>query len=128
MIHHELTSKILSACFEVSNGLGNGFLESVYEKALLIALRDKGLQAENQVRLYVVFRGECVGEFFADIVVENKILLELKAVKQLAPEHKAQIINYLKASGMEVGLLLNFAKPELEYKRFLNQFNKDHTD
>lgn len=125
LIHHELTSKILAVCFEVSNELGCGFVESVYEKALLIALRDRGLQAESQVPLTVAFRGKQAGEFFADIVVEEKVLLELKAVKQLAPEHKAQIINYLKASGLDVGLLINFAKPKLEYKRFTNQFNKD---
>jgi len=104
MLHEELSRKILQACFEVSNELGVGFLESVYENALLIALRQKGLIAEEQIDLKVRFRGVIVGDFSVDIV-ENKILLELKAVSALAKEHQAQIINYLKATGMEVGIL-----------------------
>ena len=124
MKYEELTSEILNACFEVSNELGRGFLESVYEKALLLALREKGLSAQSQVPLNVNFRGQCVGTFFADIVVENKVLLELKAVKAIAPEHIAQILNYLKATGMEVGLLINFSSTKLEYRRFNNRFEK----
>lgn len=117
MIHEELTAKILEACFEVSNELGAGFLESVYEKALLIALKDKGLNTKSQYPLNVKFRGVVVGEYFADIMVENTVILELKAVTKLAPEHKAQVINYLKATGVEVGLLINFGNPKLEYRR-----------
>lgn len=118
MLHEALTEKILEACFEVINELGAGFLESVYEKALLIALRDKGLKAQSQVPLNVKFRGISVGEFFADILVEDAVILELKAVKKLAPEHMAQLINYLKATGVDVGLLINFGSPKLEYRRF----------
>ena len=125
MLHEEITEKIIAASFDVSNELGAGFLESVYEKALLIALMDRGLGAQSQVPLQVMFRGQIVGDFFADIVVENKILLELKAVKNLAPEHQAQTINYLKATGIEIGLLVNFGNPKLEYRRFQRQKMND---
>jgi len=118
MLHGDLTEQILAACFDVSNELGAGFLESVYEKALLIALGDKELAALAQVPLKVMFRGQSVGEFIADMVVENKVLLELKAAKALTPEHQAQTINYLKATGIEIGLLINFGNPKLEFKRF----------
>jgi GxxExxY protein len=117
LIHEELTSTILSACFEVINELGAGFIESVYEKALLIALHQKGLKAIAQVPIDVSFRGESVGHFYADILVEDTVVLELKAVSAIAPEHKAQLINYLKATGIEVGLLINFGNPKLEYRR-----------
>ena len=117
MLHEELTGKILEACFEVINELGAGFVESVYEKALLVALRQKGLVAVSQFPLNVKFRGVIVGEFFADILVEDRVILELKAVKALLPEHLAQTINYLKATGIEVALLINFGNPKLEYKR-----------
>ena len=117
LLHEELTGKVLGACFEVCRELGAGFLESVYQKALLIALRQRGIKAEAQFPLSVTFRGQVVGEFVADILVEDKVLLELKAVKELAPEHQAQLINYLKATGIEEGLLINFGNPRLEYKR-----------
>ena len=117
LLYEQLTSKVLAACFEVSRELGAGFIESVYENALLIALRQKGIAAEAQVPLKVTFRDEIVGDFYADILVEDKIIIELKAAKALAPEHQAQLINYLKATGIEVGLLINFGKPKLEYRR-----------
>jgi GxxExxY protein len=117
MIHQELTKRILGACFEVANELGPGFLESVYEKALLIALAGRGLEAEAQVPLEVRFRGQTVGAFVADILVERKIIVEVKAVKALAPEHQAQLINYLNATGLEVGLLVSFGGPRVEWKR-----------
>lgn len=122
MLYEELTGKILQACFEVSNELGIGFIESVYEKALLVALKQKGLKAESQVPINVKFRQVIIGEFYADILVEDKILLELKAVNSLINDHKVQIINYLKASSLEVGFLVNFGNPKLEYRRFNNQF------
>lgn len=123
MLYEDLSEKILAACFEVMNELGAGFLESVYEKALLIALRDKQLDAESQVPLSVMFRNEKVGEFYADILVEDKILLELKAARTIAPEHQAQLINYLKATGLEVGLLVNFGPTKLEYRRLHGGFS-----
>ena len=89
----EITEKIIEACFEVHNELGNGFLEKVYENALAIALRDKGLAANQQVPLKVRFRNHVVGDYFADIIVADDVLVELKAVKALAPEHQAQTIN-----------------------------------
>jgi GxxExxY protein len=122
MIHEKLTETILKACFEVSNELGCGFLESVYEKALLLVLAENGLKAESQKPLKVMFHGQTVGEFFPDIIVEDVVLLELKAVKALAPEHLAQVMNYLKATGVEVGFLVNFGNPKLEYRRFGNRF------
>ena len=118
MMHQDLTESIIGACFEVMNELGAGFLESVYEKALLIALRDKRITAQSQVPLSVLFRGEKVGDFFADILVEGKVIIELKAAKAMVPEHQAQIINYLKATGIDVGLLVNFGPTKLEFKRF----------
>ena len=121
MIHGELTSEIIATSIEVINELGAGFLESVYEKALLIALKEKGLKADNQVPLSVQFRGEEVGQFFADLVVDDKVIVELKAVHKLTPEHSAQVINYLKATDVEVGLLINFGNPKLDYKRFHNK-------
>lgn len=121
MIHEELTGKILQACFEVSKELGSGFLESVYEKSLLVALKQKNLQAASQVPLLVKFRDVIVGEFYADTLVEGKVLIELKAVGNLANEHYAQILNYLKATNSEVGLLINFGSPKLEYRRFDNR-------
>lgn len=122
MLYEDITKKILEACFEVSNELGIGYLESVYEKALLIALRQKGLKAESQIPLQVKFRGEVVGMFFVDVLVENKILIELKVANGLSKENYAQTINYLKATSIEVGLLINFGTPKIEYRRFSNQF------
>ena len=117
LLYEELTSLILKAAFEVSNELGSGFLESVYQDAIGIALSDKGLSYTAQRPLAVFFRGKVVGNYIADLVVENKIIVELKAVSTLLPEHQAQVINYLKATEYEVGLLLNFGRPKLEYKR-----------
>jgi GxxExxY protein len=117
-LHVELSRKIIGCCFEVINELGAGFLESVYEKALYIALTESGLAVERQKPIEVRFRSQIVGDFYADLLVEGKILVELKAVKAIAPEHQAQIINYLNATGTPVGLLINFGNPRLEYKRF----------
>jgi GxxExxY protein len=118
MKYEDITEKILSCAFEVINELGSGFLESVYEKALMIALKENGLSAVSQFPIKVNFRNRVVGEFFADLFVENKVIIELKAVKTLLPEHKAQVINYLKGTGIEVGLLINFGHQKLEYHRF----------
>jgi GxxExxY protein len=117
LLHEELTAKILGACFEVSNELGPGFLEAVYQNALVIVLRQKGIKVKAQVPISVTFRGEEIGNYYADLLVEDKIIVELKASSELASEHQAQVINYLKATGFEVGLLVNFGRPKLEYKR-----------
>ncbi|WP_429884958.1 GxxExxY protein [Geoalkalibacter halelectricus] len=124
MENEQITEKVLGACFEVMNELGAGFLESVYEKSLLIALRDKGLCAKSQWPIPVCFRKEPVGEFFADILVEHKFVVELKAVKNLAPEHLAQVINYLKATGLQTALLVNFGNAKLEYRRLNNRVER----
>jgi GxxExxY protein len=117
MLHYQLTEKILEASFEVAKELGAGFLESVYEKALFVALSQKGLNLTAQVPLTVKFRGVTVGSFYADLLVDEKVIVELKAVARILPEHKAQVINYLNATGMEVGLLINFGTPRIEYFR-----------
>ena len=121
MKHEEITAKILECCFEVINELGAGFLESVYEKALLVALTQAGCDVRAQVPLQVKFRRVVVGDYFADLVVDGKVLIELKAVSQIHPDHKAQIINYLNATGIDVGLLVNFGNPKLEYYRFFRR-------
>ena len=121
--HEQITRSVIGCAFAVINELGAGFLESVYEKALLLVLRQKGLSAISQYPVKVMFRGECVGDFYADIFVEEKVIVELKAIKAIAPEHQAQIINYLNATGVEVGLLINFGNPKLEYKRFTRNKN-----
>ena len=117
MQHEELTGKIIEACFEVSNELGAGFLETVYQNALIIALREKGLAIEAEVPLSVNFRGKSVGHYYADLLVENKVVVELKAVSTLTPDHQAQVINYLKATKSNVGLLVNFGRPKIEIRR-----------
>ena len=124
LVHAKLTRSIIGCAFEVINELGNGFLESVYEKAMMVSLSDAGLSAQSQKPLEVRFREKPVGEFYADLLVEEKVIVELKTVKALAPEHEAQIINYLHATGIKVGLLINFGNPKLEFKRFTRNKNK----
>lgn len=117
MGHEDLTGRAIGVCYEVANELGHGFLEPVYQKALAMALEQEGLRVAQQAPLKVSFRGEIVGEFLADIVVEDTVILELKAVSALASEHSAQLINYLKAGAQDVGLLVNFGRPSIEVKR-----------
>lgn len=116
LLHGELTDRVLRAFFDVYTQLGHGFLESVYEAALTIALNESGLKAERQVPISVRFRGRCVGEYRADLVVEDLLILEIKAQAALSPINEAQLLNYLKATGMQVGLLLNFG-PKPQFKR-----------
>ena len=116
---NELTYKINGAIFEVNRVLGSGFLEKVYEKALMVELKLKGLSAKSQVPVTVDYKGEMVGEYFADIVVEGQVIMELKAVATLQNIHEAQLLNYLKATGYKVGLLVNFTHPKAEIKRFV---------
>jgi GxxExxY protein len=114
--HSELTEKIIGAFFRVYNQLGYGFAEKVYENALAIELRKQGLLVEQQKPISVYYDCLLVGEYFADIIVENVVILELKAVRQLVNDHVSQLINYLKATPIEVGLLLNFG-PKAEHVR-----------
>lgn len=116
LLHRELTDRILKAFYETYNELGYGFLESIYENAFCRTLRDAGLKVQTQVPVVVLFRGEPVGEFRLDLVVEGLVVVEIKASSGLAAAHEAQLINYLKASGIEVGLLLNFGR-RAEFKR-----------
>ena len=116
---NDITYQINGAVFEVNRVLGSGFLEKVYENALLIELQERGLKAENQVPLEVSYKGQIVGSYFADIVVESEVMLELKSVKNLNKRHEAQILNYLKATGFKIGLLINFIHPKAEINRFV---------
>lgn len=114
--HKELTEKIIGIFFEVYNELGPGLLESVYERSMAIALRAAGLQVAQQVPIPVYFRGELVGEFSADLLVERAVILELKAARAMDPAFEAQTLNYLRATPIEVGLLLNFG-PKPHFRR-----------
>ncbi|MDQ7798850.1 MAG: GxxExxY protein [Candidatus Edwardsbacteria bacterium] len=119
--YSELTDKILKAFYKVYNALGYGFLEKVYENAMMIELKSEGLEATFQSPIKVIYDNQTIGEYFADILVENKVIVEIKAGKCFALEHEAQLLNYLKATEIEVGLLLNFGiKPEIKRKAFNN--------
>lgn len=117
MEQENLTQKIIGCAMAVHQTLGPGFLESVYQNALLIELRHAGLRSECNSRIPVHYRAESVGEFIADILVEHLVILELKSVNEIYPAHEAQLVNYLHATGLEVGLLLNFGAPQLGIKR-----------
>ena len=118
--HSELTSVILSCCFEVMRELGPGFLERVYKNALLIAMRQKGLQVEVEQPYEVIFRGKIVGRYNADLVINQTVIVELKCCENLISEHQAQLFNYLKVSCLPIGLLVNFRRGKLEWKRLQN--------
>lgn len=125
LLHKDTTDKILKAFYKVYNELGFGFLEKVYENALLLELRSLGLNCMKQQPVKVHYKEILVGDYFADIIVENSIILELKAAEGIVEEHELQLINYLKATDIEVGLLLNFGKkPEFKRKIFTNEKKK----
>ena len=117
----DLIETVIGCSYQVMNELGTGFLESVYEKALQVALKQVGIKSERQVPITVRFRQTVVGEFFADLSIGNKLIVELKTVDQLAPEHQAQVINYLNATGIPAGLLINFGNRRVEVKRLVNR-------
>ena len=119
MKKEDLTYKIRGAIFEVNSVLGHGFLEKVYENALMVELQERGLKAECQVPIAVNYKNREVGEYFADIVVEDQVIMELKAVESLQKSHIAQMLNYLKATGNKVGLLVNFTHPKAVIRRFV---------
>ena len=116
MKHKQLTAKIIECAFKVHKKLGFGFLESVYQNALSIELSRAGLLTEKEKKIQVLYDDRVIGDFVADLVVEDKVILELKSVKEIHPAHEAQLVNYLKATGMEVGLLINFGD-QVEIKR-----------
>ncbi|ART81792.1 GxxExxY protein [Oceanisphaera profunda] len=119
MYEEALTYKIRGAVFEVYRNLGHGFLESVYQNALLYELRHLGLSVESEVPLSVVYKGQVVGEYRADLVVDNMVLLELKSQTMLHSTADAQLVNYLKATGIKIGLLINFTHPKATIKRLV---------
>ncbi len=119
--HSDITEQILAAFYTVYSTLGYGFLEKVYMNALKIELEKRGLKVHKEFGIKVRYAGQIVGEYFADLIVEDRVVVEVKAVKMLAQEHEAQLLNYLKATPYEVGLLLNFGpKPEQERRSFDN--------
>ncbi len=123
LLHKDFTEKIIQAYYNVYNELGYGFLERVYENAMIIELEEMGLNVVKQYPIKVYYKKRIVGDYFADILVENKVIIELKATTQLHPEHEIQLRNYLKATDIEVGLLFNFGKkPEFKRKVFENRF------
>ena len=119
LLEGELTEQILGAAFKVLNELGCGFLEKVYENALLVELARPGQRVEQQRPFKIKYAGAIVGEYQADLVVDDRVILECKAVSKLDPVHEAQLLNYLRATGIRVGLLLNFGRPKLQFKRLV---------
>jgi GxxExxY protein len=121
LLDADLTEQVIGVFYDVYNELGTGFLESVYENALALALRDVGLEVTQQSPLNVEFRGHLVGEFRADLLIERRLIVELKAVSQIAAAHEVQLVNYLRASGLPVGLLLNFGNRPQFKRRIYGQ-------
>jgi GxxExxY protein len=119
LVEGELTERILGAAFKVQNTLGAGFLEKAYENALSIELRNCGFTVEIQKAFPFCYEGIVVGDYLADLVVSAKVVVECKALSNLDPVHEAQLMNYLKASGLRVGLLINFARPKLQFRRLV---------
>ena len=119
-----ISERVIGCAYAVGNELGPGFLEAVYENALCFELKREGIEVERQVPMDVYYKDEMVGKYFADILVDRRLLLELKSVSRLAPAHKAQVINYLKATNLRVGLLINFGKPRTEIQRVVWKHNE----
>ncbi|CAG0944506.1 hypothetical protein ANRL1_01792 [Anaerolineae bacterium] len=118
-LHGEITHQVIGAAFEVWKVLGYGFLEKVYENALVVELKLHGLAVEQQVGIDVYYKGVIIGQYAADLFTENKVIVELKAEKEYNPKHEAQLLNYLKGTGIQVGLLLNFGEKKCEFKRLV---------
>lgn len=119
VVEKELSYKIVGIAYKVRDELGYGFLEKVYENALAISLRESGLNAVQQAPLNVLFHGQIVGVFYPDILVEKRIILEIKSCERIIKEHKAQILNYLKTTGLKLGIILNFGKQGVEVERLV---------
>lgn len=119
ILYKDLSYKIVGLAMEVYNKLGYGFLEKVYENALMILFQREEIQAEQQAPIKVYFDGKVVGDYVADILIENKIIIELKSVEKIINAHKAQVLNYLSATGVHLGIILNFGKEELTFERFV---------
>ena len=123
---NDITYAINGAVFEVNRVLGPGFLEKVYENALLIELKSRGLKAQSQVPIKVLYKEDVVGEYIADILVEESVIVELKTVESLEKIHEAQLLNYLKATGLNIGMLVNFRHPKAEIKRLVYNLPEGH--
>ena len=123
MEYQEVTETIIGCAYRVYNKMGFGFVESVYEKCLLIELRKAGLNTESQKPITVYYESEIVGEFVADIIVNDAIILELKSVRRIIKAHEVQLVNYLVATGKPVGLILNFGEKKVEIKRKVKELN-----
>ncbi len=121
--HKELTDQIIQSFYKVYNELGTGFLETVYENSLVLVLRERGLKVDQQKELKVKFRDVIVGDYRTDLIIDDKIIIEIKAVSKLIKAHEAQLIHYLKATGIEVGIILNFGDSP-EFKRMIFSKNK----
>ena len=119
---NKISERIINCAFEVHNALGCGFLEKVYGNALTIELRRNGLQVVQQASIEVYYRSAIVGDYVADILVDEEVIIELKAAKSIGAVHKAQLLNYLKAARLKLGLILNFGTTKLEIKRLVNEF------
>jgi GxxExxY protein len=117
--HKELTYQIIAAAFEVHNVLGDGFLENVYEKSLVKELDSKGVKTETKASIMVRYKGAEVGLYYDDVIVNDEIILELNVVENLNKAHEAQLLNCLKATNKKIGMLINFGKDKVEYKRFV---------
>ena len=125
LLHKDITDKIIKSFYNVYNELGFGFLEKIYQNALYLELVGQGFFCEKQKQIKVFYKGQIVGEYFADINVNNSVIIELKAAESLVEEHELQLINYLKATEIEVGLLLNFGRnPQFKRKLFTNDMKK----
>lgn len=118
-LEKELSYKILGAAMHVHSELGNGFLENVYQNALTIRMKEIGINVETQKQIKVYYHGKEVGHYIADLIIEKKIILELKTVRKINENHAAQLMNYLKACKIQIGYILNFANQKLEYRRFI---------
>jgi len=118
--HSQITEQIIKAYYKVYNKLGIGFLEKVYENAMMIELKKLNLSCESQAQIKVFYDNDCIGEYYADIIVEGKVIVELKAVKEVQKIHEVQLVNYLKATKIEVGLLLNFGEKPQQIRRVLD--------
>ena len=117
-LHHELTGKVIGACYTVHNELGCGFYEKVYQEALALGLEEQGIPFEREKHLPIEYHGKILDcDYIADFVIDNSVILELKAVSEMTSSYEAQVINYLKATGLHVGLLINFGSMELQVKR-----------
>lgn len=125
LLFKELAYNIIGVAMEVHNELGHGFLEKVYENAMMIAFKRQNMKASQQTPIKVKFQGEIVGDYYADICVDDKIIVELKSVDKITDAHRAQALHYLKATGVELAIILNFGKKKLDYERLVLQNHKN---